>query len=1120
MRGKPTNRDGLVPTPSWYKSGVIYELHVRAFYDSDANGVGDFRGLTQKLDYLKDLGVTSLWLLPFYPSPLKDDGYDIADYEDVHPMYGTLADFKTFLREAHRRNLRVITELVMNHTSEQHPWFQRARRAKPGSRWRDFYVWSDSPEKYKDARIIFKDVEVSNWTWDHVAHAYYWHRFFSHQPDLNYDNPEVFDEMVKVLDFWLDLGVDGLRLDAVPYLYEREGTSCENLPETHACLKKLRKHVDEKYGDRMLLAEANQWPEDAVAYFGEERGDECHMAFHFPLMPRLFMALRMEDRTPIVDILEQTPPIPETAQWALFLRNHDELTLEMVTDEERDYMYRTYAHVHQARLNLGIRRRLAPLLGSDRKRIELLNALLMSLPGTPVLYYGDEIGMGENIFLGDRNGVRTPMQWSSDKNAGFSRANPQSLYLPIIYDPEYHYEAINVEAQLLNLHSLLWWMRRLLALRKRWRALGEGRCEFLQPENRKILGYILRHEKETLLVVANLSRFVQPLELDLTAFRGCVPVELFGRMEFPPVTERPYFLTLSPHAFCLFSLESKAAPIAEVTAPGGEKEMRVLTVEDAWTSVLNQKHRAQLETVTGEWLRNQRWFGGKARIVTQVLLKESIPIPCGPNTALFTLVRVNYLQGDPELYVLPLAFAQAEEAEGLRQNAARSILCNLAVEATGEKGVLHDAVVSRAFCKSLGELISNRRRIKSPTGDFEASRTAVFRRLLGDAPLPEPTPGKAEQSNSSVIFGDRFILKLFRRIDVGVNPDLEITRFLTARDFPHAQQLAGALEFCQPKGERTTLGMLNRFIAGAKDAWTYTLDSLGRYYDRVAVLIADHQPPPVADASIAQWIQDELPATVTEVVGTYLDSARLLGERTAALHLALAADTEDKAFAPEPFTPHYVRGLFQSMRNQAKQNFGLLRKQLKTLPPEIMPLAQRVLEQEPAVIDRFRLLHERRITARRIRCHGDFHLGQVLYTGKDFVIIDFEGEPAVPLSERRIKRCPLRDVAGMVRSFDYATWAGLDEHVNRGSLEPESRPQFDPWLRYWYQAVSSVYLRAYFKTMGQSEVLPRSEEELFTMLPAFLLNKAVYEVGYELNNRPAWLKIPLEGILQLVEHSR
>jgi maltose alpha-D-glucosyltransferase/alpha-amylase len=647
-----SNREGLTNDPFWYKSGVIYELHVRAFYDSDGNGVGDFCGLTEKLDYLRDLGVTTLWLLPFYPSPLRDDGYDIADYKDMHPMYGTLADFKTFLREAHRRNLRVITELVMNHTSDQHPWFQRARSVPLGSRWRNFYVWSDTPDKYKDTRIIFKDLEVSNWTWDHVAKAYYWHRFFSHQPDLNYDNPEVFDEMVKVLDFWLDLGVDGLRLDAVPYLYEREGTSCENLPETHAALKRLRAHVDRKYSDRMLLAEANQWPEDAVAYFGQGKGDECHMAFHFPLMPRLFMALRMEDRTPIVDILEQTPPIPETSQWALFLRNHDELTLEMVTDEERDYMYRTYAHVHQARLNLGIRRRLAPLLGNDRKRIELLNALLLSLPGTPVLYYGDEIGMGENIFLGDRNGVRTPMQWSSDKNAGFSRANPQSLYLPIIYDPEYHYEAINVEAQLQNPHSLLWWMRRLLALRKRWRALGEGRCEFLRPENRTILSYLLRYDEETLLVVANLSRFMQPVELDLSAFAGRVPVELFGRMEFPAIREKPYFFTLGPHAFGWFLLEATAAHPMATAVAGGEVKVRSLAAAADWTSVLEPKNRAQLEAVLIEWLRVQRWFGGKAKIVKHATLKDAIPIRNGSGSAFFTLVQVDYFQRDSDIYAL------------------------------------------------------------------------------------------------------------------------------------------------------------------------------------------------------------------------------------------------------------------------------------------------------------------------------------------------------------------------------------------------------------------------------------------------------------------------------------
>ncbi|HUJ76167.1 MAG TPA: maltose alpha-D-glucosyltransferase, partial [bacterium] len=641
-------------------------MHVRSFQDGDGDGCGDFQGLTGKLDYLKNLGVTALWLLPFYPSPLKDDGYDIANYCDVHPLYGTLRDFKVFLRAAHRHGLRVITELVLNHTSDQHHWFQRARRAAPGSRWRRFYVWSDTAERYKDARIIFKDVETSNWTWDPLAGAYYWHRFFSHQPDLNYENPEVHEEMIRTVDFWLDLGVDGLRLDAVPYLYEQEGTNCENLPATHAFLKRLRAHVDEKYQCRMLLGEANQWPEDAVTYFGQGQGDECHMAFHFPLMPRLFMAVRMEDRTPIVDILEQTPPIPATSQWALFLRNHDELTLEMVTDEERDYMYRMYAHVHQARLNLGIRRRLAPLLGNDRKRIELLNGLLLSLPGTPVLYYGDEIGMGDNIYLGDRNGVRTPMQWSADRNAGFSRANPQRLYLPITLDPEYHYEAVNVEAQLRNPHSLLWWMRRVLTLRKGWRALGEGRLELLAPQNRKILAYVLRHERETLLVVANLSRFPQPVELNLSAFKERVPVELFGRTPFPANGEQPFLLTLGPHGFYWFSLEPRP-PAASQGSRG--PEMRVpVSVTRGWEEVLAERCRPALERAVRLCLQSASWHVSAGKPMKAVTLQEAVALPLGLANAFLTIWFVEYAGADAEWYAVPLAFAAGAEAERLRRD--------------------------------------------------------------------------------------------------------------------------------------------------------------------------------------------------------------------------------------------------------------------------------------------------------------------------------------------------------------------------------------------------------------------------------------------------------------------
>ena len=609
--------------PLWYKDAIIYELHVRAFYDSDGDGSGDFKGLIAKLPYLQELGVSAIWLLPFYPSPLRDDGYDIADYEDVNPMYGRLADARQFIAEAHRRGIRVINELVCNHTSDQHPWFQRARHARPGSPLRNLYVWSETNQRYQDARIIFKDFEVSNWTWDHDAGAYYWHRFYAHQPDLNYDNPSVRKAILRVVDFWFDLGVDGLRLDAVPYLYERAGTSCENLPETHAFLKELRRHVDRKFKNRLFLAEANQWPEDAAAYFGT--GDECHMNFHFPLMPRLFMALHTEDRFPIIDILQQTPALPENCQWGIFLRNHDELTLEMVTDEERDYMYRVYAQDPQARINLGIRRRLAPLLGNNRRRIELMNGLLFSLPGSPIIYYGDEIGMGDNVYLGDRNGVRTPMQWIGDRNAGFSRTNPQRLYLPIIIDPEYHYEAINVEAQQNNPHSLLWWMKRLIALRKRHQAFGRGSLDFLQPDNRKILAFLRCYQDERILIVANLSRFVQCVELDLTPFTGMVPIEMFGRVTFPPIGEQPYFLTLGPHAFYWFMLEAPRVDELSVTVP--QAQVPTVTVMGGWESLFQEEGKTALEAILPDYLKGRRWFGGKARPLRSTTIPSVIPSP-------------------------------------------------------------------------------------------------------------------------------------------------------------------------------------------------------------------------------------------------------------------------------------------------------------------------------------------------------------------------------------------------------------------------------------------------------------------------------------------------------------
>ncbi len=1109
---RPT-REGLDQDPYWYKTGVIYELHVRAFCDSDANGIGDFKGLTSKLDYLKDLGVTALWLLPFYPSPLRDDGYDIADYYGVHPNYGTLEDFKGFLTAAHQRGLRVITELVMNHTSDQHPWFERARRAQPGSSWRDFYVWSDSPTKYRGTRIIFKDVEVSNWTWDHAANAYYWHRFFSHQPDLNYENPEVLTEMVKALDFWLDLGVDGVRLDAVPYLYEREGTSCENLPETHAVLKQLRAHVDGKYGDRMLLGEANQWPEDAVAYFGQGKGDECHMAFHFPLMPRLFMALRLEDRAPIVDILEQTPAIPETAQWALFLRNHDELTLEMVTDEERDYMYRMYAHVHQARLNLGIRRRLAPLLGNDRKRIELLNALLFSMPGTPVLYYGDEIGMGENIYLGDRNGVRTPMQWSSDKNAGFSRANPQALYLPIIYDPEYHYEAVNVEAQLGNPHSLLWWMRRLLALRKKWRALGEGTCEFLQPENRAILSYVLRDEEEMLLVVANLSRFVQPVRLDLSAFAQRTPVELFGRTRFTAITEEPYPLTLGPHSFYWFSLETAPAP------SGGTASASVVprvTVEKEWTEAFRGRAKRALEDLLPGYICRQNWFGGKAKGIKEVTITEMVPVPPeGEPTGFLVLAQVDYVQGEPELYSMPLAFARGDEVQGVGPNLPQLVLAELKFE-DGTQGLLHDALESPQFCRVLLEMVLRARPSSGSEGEVRGSLTSAGGRVLGEIPSPSSFLCKSRQRNSTVIFGDGLVMKLFRRLEVGVNPDLEVGRFLTERGFANAAPLVASLEYRAQNGDGLSLVAVHSFFSEGKSAWSVTLEALGRYFDRVGAFHAKGETPPPVGEGVLLLAGGEATAGLQEIIGTFLESARLLGRRTGAMHMALASDTDDEAFAPEAFTPHYARGLFQSMRALTTHNLRLLRRQLKGLPAELAPMAERVLSLESEIILRYRLLFEHPLNAKRTRIHGDYRLGQVLWTGKDFFIRDFEGEPVMSLSERRLKRSPLWDVASMIRSFAYAAHEGLHQQVARGSLPPENLAGFEPWASFWKRAVGAAFLQSYLTSFEDSGLLPKAPEDLQMMLRAYLLNQAMRELNYALSNEPDQLKVVLPGILHVM----
>jgi maltose alpha-D-glucosyltransferase / alpha-amylase len=1093
----------------WHKDAVVYELHVRAFADSNEDGVGDFPGLTQKLGYLQDLGVSALWLLPFYPSPLRDDGYDIADFTSVHPSYGTLQDFKAFLREAHRRGLRVITELVLNHTSDQHPWFQRARRSPLGHPDRDWYVWSPDPDRYAEARIIFKDFETSNWTWDPVAQSYYWHRFYGHQPDLNFDNPAVRRAMLDIVDFWLSMGVDGLRLDAVPYLFERDGTSCENLPETHAFLSELRRHVDERYPHRMLLAEANQWPDDASAYFG--RGDECHAAFHFPLMPRMFMAIRTEDRFPIIDILQQTPPIPDTCQWFVFLRNHDELTLEMVTDEERDYMYNRYARDPAARINLGIRRRLAPLLENDTGKFQLMNALLFSLHGTPVIYYGDEIGMGDNVYLGDRNGVRTPMQLSADRNAGFSRANPQRLYLPLIIDPEFHFEAVNVERQLGNPTSRLWWMRRMLHLRRRLIAFRRGTIEFLYPDNPKILAFVRQHPDQVILVVANLSRHAQCVELDLARFEGSRPVELVSGTEFPTIGREPYRLTPAPYGF--FWLALRPAQAERAAAPPPAPEVRI---QREWSELVDERSSYALTETLPTHLQRRRWFRAKGRRIRDVVLREAVEVWHEGRRFAITLLDVEYTSGEPETYVLPLGRLDGPEAEDTARRAPEAVVARL-VAPEGSSGLLVDATADPAFGRLLLSAVQRRHRHRGRRGDLVAWHGQAFRAFRGDPSRPpEPAPVKAEQTNTSLVYGDRLILKLYRRLEAGVHPELELGAFLTQRTkFPHTAPLVGALEYRTIAGETLTLGVLHGQVFNEGDAWRHTLDHLGRFFERV--LVQRPPPPDVPPPDLLALADQEPERPIRDLLGTYLETARLLGVRTAELHQSLTLDAGDPEFVAEPFTSFYQRSIYQAARSLRSQTYPLLRAHLGRLRAPMQEDARQVLDREDEVQQRFTFLLDRRLACDRTRIHGDYHLGQVLYTGKDFVIIDFEGEPSRPLSERRIKRSPLRDVASMLRSFHYAAHQGLQAQQAAAPVGGDGAAGLEPWLELWHRWVGSTFLRAYRDTLGTTRLLPTASPDLRSLLHAFLLERATYEIGYELNNRPDWVWVPLRGILELLE---
>jgi maltose alpha-D-glucosyltransferase/alpha-amylase len=1085
---RPDRSVALGPEPQWYKDAVIYQLHIKAFQDSTGDGIGDFRGLIERLDYIQTLGATAIWLLPFYPSPLRDDGYDISDYRKINPAYGSMREFRQFVREAHRRGIRVITELVINHTSDQHPWFQKARRAKPGSAARDFYVWSDSDQRYDGTRIIFLDSEKSNWTWDPVAEAYFWHRFYSHQPDLNFDNPTVLREIIKVMRWWLDMGVDGLRLDAIPYLVERDGTNNENLPETHVVLKKIRAALDEHYEDRMLLAEANQWPEDTAPYFGD--GDECHMAFHFPLMPRMYMALAQEDRHPITDIIRQMPDIPEVCQWAIFLRNHDELTLEMVTEEERDYLWRTYASETRARINLGIRRRLAPLLDNDRRKIELMNALLLSMPGTPVLYYGDEIGMGDNYFLGDRDGVRTPMQWTVDRNGGFSRANPQQLYLPPIMDPIYGYQAVNVESQEGDASSLLNWMRRMVAVRAQHRAFGRGRIHFLYPTNRKILAYVRELDDELILCVANLSRSAQAVELDLSAFRGVVPVELIGRSAFPPIGDLPYLLTLPGYAFYWFILEEEAeVPSWHATVPEILPDFVTLTVSDGtMQSALSGRMRRQLEQdVLPLFLPLQRWYGDKQERVDSVTVSRLGTL--GDEHQAMSLLDV-VAAGRTSRYFLPLVVRWGEE--NIRPGAPL-LSHTLAKARKGAKlGAIIDGAFDDQFALDLMAAIRAGEPIEMDGGVLELHATDTLRAMEG--PTAAHRLG-AEQSNVSVILDDKTVLKLYRRLQSGVQPDVEVGRFLTeTADFTGTPPYLGSAQLVSADGEITTLATAFAFVANQGDAWTCLRDALIRDLE-TKMLAPDSQAEPFAYP---------------------LDIAATIGRRTAELHAAFAHPTDDPAFALQPLRKSDLKAWASSIAAELRRGLAALRPHVASARDEVADDMRRLLAAKDQLLALVREVEAFEPDGHRTRIHGDYHLGQVLICERDVMIIDFEGEPQRVLDERRLKSSPLRDTAGMVRSFDYLAWAVLERRREvAGEVQEAERHR----AMLWRDQATDEFLHAYFNDSARAATHAADARTAEGLLRLFTIQKAAYEIAYEAANRPAWLPIPVRGLLDILDRS-
>jgi maltose alpha-D-glucosyltransferase/alpha-amylase len=1072
----------------WYKDAIIYQLHVKAFADSNNDGIGDFAGLTEKLDYLQDLGVTALWLLPFYPSPGRDDGYDIADYGAINTDFGTMKDFRRFIVEAKRRGLRVITELVVNHTSDQHDWFKRARRSDPNSSARNWYVWSDTDQKYAGTRIIFTDTEKSNWTWDSEAGQFYWHRFFSHQPDLNFDNPRVVSAIVQVMKRWLDTGVDGFRLDAIPYLCERDGTNNENLPETHIIIKRLRAELDAYAKGKVLLAEANQWPEDVQEYFGS--GDECQMAYHFPLMPRIYMAIAQEDRFPITDILRQTPDIPGNCQWALFLRNHDELTLEMVTDVERDYLWSTYANDPRARINLGIRRRLAPLMDNDRRKIELMNSLLLSFPGTPIIYYGDEIGMGDNIYLGDRNGVRTPMQWTPDRNGGFSRADPARLYAPIIMDSVYGYESVNVEAQSRSLSSLLSATKRLISVRKSTLAFGRGSMTFIRPVNRAVLAYVRQLGDEVILCVANLSRSAQATELDLSAWKDRVPLEMLGRTRFPAIGELPYMITLAPYGFYWFQLRErdKSEHVAPSIAP--EFETLVVPLGATWVSLARTRTVFERDVLPGHLART-RWYPERSAAAIQPTLTSAIPFcDIGDNRpwlAFFEAIQ----HGVTTRYLLPM---QIEWVRFDRERYNPNALA--AVRQGAREGTLLDVATDPIFIALLLRNLREALNIEDNGMRLEFRPTSKF----ADRPIKQPEQIRsieADQFNSAALVDHDYVVKIYRKLESGTNPEIETGRFLTeVAGFANTPAMLGSVELVDGNS-RSAIAVVHALVQNQGDAWAVTSAYLDRFVDEQRVLAASEHPGES---------EEQVP---------YLRYMSQMGKRAAEMHLALAASSAFEDFAPQPIRSADVQRWIEEAAARVECLFDVLKQQRDKISEADRPLVDQTLAQRAALHDRLKALLPLDTCGLNIRHHGDFNLGRMLIVKDDIFITGFEGDPRRPLDERRRKAPAARDVAGLIRSIDYSVTAALGRALN---LAPDEHGRLGAALTEWVDRSTTAFLAAYREVMTNSPLWPADPQAAGQMLDFFLLEQMLNELEYELDQRPEWLRVPLTGVLRALSH--